>query len=99
MICAGNDLLAQLLSEADFGGVVAVQGHAFYDAKKIAGELRVMRAANVRMGGAVFAIDGTALIELTEEGFLLRGCDVDEIFAENFIAAFVQRRRARTRKF
>ncbi len=51
MICAGNDLLAQLLSEADLRSVVAVQGHAFYDAKKITGELLVVSVADRwRMG-------------------------------------------------
>jgi hypothetical protein len=44
MICA------QPLEETDLGGVIAVKGQAFYDAKKIAGELLIMSVANVRMG-------------------------------------------------
>jgi hypothetical protein len=68
----GHDFEFEFLSEAEFGGVIAVEGHVFEDPEKIAVELGVPGAGERAIANAVGFVDPVdRIIERTEESGLL----------------------------
>jgi hypothetical protein len=68
----GHDFEFEFLSEAEFGGVITVEGHVFEDSEKIAVELGVSGAGECAIATAVGFVDPVdRIIERTEERGLL----------------------------
>jgi len=90
MVSARNDLQIQLLGEADFGSVEAMDGDAFKDGEEFATKLLVAFFGNgVSVTHAASALRGDGFVHGSHQSDLLCGRSVDEILAEEFIALFV----------